>query len=267
MTSYDSRARFYDVDMGGNNSGDDIAFYTSHARNASGLILELGCGTGRITLPMVQAGCQVVGLDSSRGMLDQLRAKAGAGLTPEERSRLHLVQTDMRAFHFACRFALVLCPFAAFNYLTGPDDQSACLECVRAHLEPATGALFLVDNFVPHYELLIQPDGERIFDYRRSLGDGRFLDRHKSIVKDRVAQVNVVTRHYRVLAEDGTELEALTTVDRIRYTFRYEMEHLLERHGFHVEAVFGDYQGSPYHYEAHMMVFAARGRGPASHHA
>ncbi len=260
MTSYDLRARFYDIDMGANNSGADIGFYTAQARRATGPVLELGCGTGRITLPLVQAGCQVVGLDSSSAMLDHLRGKARRVLTKEEISRLHLVQADMRALRFARRFALVLCPFAAFNYLTEPDDQTACLECVRANLDPGAG-LFLVDNFVPHYDLLCRPDAELIFDYRRSLGDGRFLERHKSIVKDRVAQVNEVTRKYRVVAEDGTELESLTTVDRVRYCFRYEMEHLLERHGFRVEAVFGDYQGDPYRYEAQMMVFAARVRG------
>jgi len=260
MTSYDLRARFYDVDMGANNSGADIGFYTSQARSASGSVLELGCGTGRITLPIVQAGCQVLGLDSSTAMLDQLRGKAATFLTVEERSRLHLVQADMRAFRFDRHFALVLCSYAAFNYLIGTDDQAACLECVRAHLKPGSGGLFLVDNFVPHYDLLCRPDGERIFDYRRSLGDGRFLERHKSIVKDLTAQVNVVTRYYRVLAGDGTELETLTTVDRIRYCFRYELEHLLERHGFQVEAVFVDFQGAPYRYDAQMMVFAARVR-------
>lgn len=265
MNSYDLRARFYDVDMGANNSGADIGFYASQAKNASGPILELGCGTGRITLPLVQAGCQVLGLDSSSAMLHQLRSKAQAILTADERQRLHLVQADMRAFRFDRRFALVLCPYAAFNYLITTEDQASCLEGVRAHLP--TGGRFLVDNFVPHYDLLCRPDGERMFDFRRPLGDGRFLERHKSIVKDRAAQVNVVTRYYRVLAEDDTELEALTTVDRIRYSFRFEMEHLLERHGFQVEAILGDYLGAPYSYEAQMMVFVGRKRATAFDHA
>jgi len=76
MTGYDAIAELYDEDMGASAPAGDVEFYLAKARETSGRTLELGCGTGRITLPLAAAGCEVIGADRSLAMLGVLRRKA-----------------------------------------------------------------------------------------------------------------------------------------------------------------------------------------------
>src|SRR5262245_12593437 len=121
----------------------DRAFYADLAREAGGPVLELGCGTGRVLLPIAREGLVVacVGLDLSANMLDVLRAKG----PPDN---LSLVQASMTAFDLGeARFHLVFAAFRAFQHLCTVDEQLAALACVRRHLAP--GGRFAFDVFAP----------------------------------------------------------------------------------------------------------------------
>jgi len=254
MTSYDILAPYYDLDMGVNNPGHDIAFFTARAVACGGDVLELGCGTGRITLPMVRAGCRVTGIDCAEPMLRQLQRKAES-LSAEERARLDWFHMDMGGFQLGRRFALIICPFAAFTYLVDDGVRDACLRSVREHLAP--GGTFLVDTFVPRPEVAALPNDHVFRDYRRGIAPGRFLERTKTIRKDATRGINVLTRNYRVTDEAGTTIEAFSTTSTIRYYHREELQDLLERSGFSILETLGDYEGQPYSNKALMMVFAA----------
>jgi predicted RNA methylase len=87
----------------------DVQWYCEKARQAGGPVLELGAGTGRVTLPMAAAGASVHALDASGEMLARLRSKLAA--QPQEvQARVTVVQGDMRTFELAERFALIVCP-------------------------------------------------------------------------------------------------------------------------------------------------------------
>ena len=111
---------------------DDIPFYVDLARQAAEqgqAVLELGCGTGRVTIPIALAGAQVTGLDSSPAMLDIARERAeGAGV------RVRWVEGDMADFDLAERFGLVVIPFRSFLHLTREDEQAGCLASIHRHL-------------------------------------------------------------------------------------------------------------------------------------
>ena len=97
----------------------DAAFYLALARECGGPVLELGCGTGRVLLPIARAGILCTGLDRSEAMLDALRAKAPP-------ANLNLVRGRMQDFDLGdARFALVTAPFRAFQHLYAVEDQLA----------------------------------------------------------------------------------------------------------------------------------------------
>src|SRR5215468_2183437 len=88
----------------------DVAFYVEEARAAAPPVLELGCGTGRILIPVAEAGIELVGLDRAPAMLAVARAKL-ATLTAASRGRIQLIEGDMRTLALGRRFGLVMVPY------------------------------------------------------------------------------------------------------------------------------------------------------------
>ena len=255
-SSYDVIAELYDVDMGLSHPGGDVEFYSGFAVAAPGETLELGCGTGRITLPLIQAGCSVVALDRSAPMLEQLRLKALRTLSDDQRSHLRIVQADMRVFELKHRFGLILCPYSAFNHLIEERDQDGFFEAVKRHLLPE--GLFLLDTFVPHHDVSALPDDHIFFDYRRKIDPGVFLERRKTMAKDHTRQLSRITRHYRLARPDGTVIREFSTTETIRYIHQRELSLLLRLKGFEVTDCFSDFSKQPYSYSARMMAFVTR---------
>jgi hypothetical protein len=163
---------------------------------------------------------------------------------------------DMKDLGISEAFSLILCPYSAFTYLLEEADRSRFLSRV-CHLLSA-GGRFILDVFVPRYEILCQPDECLFFDYRREVPGGLVLERRKTIQKDLTAQVNCITRYYKLLDTNGSVVEEFSTRESIRYWFQPELRLLLEGHGFEVLAAYGDFDGQPYCDEAQMMVFVCQ---------
>jgi ubiquinone/menaquinone biosynthesis C-methylase UbiE len=106
---YGNSAKLYDADNRPIFSAD-IPFYLERAKKRDGKILELACGTGRITIPMAEAGIHIWGLDYSRSMLEVLKEKAGR-LPLTAQKNLHAVFGDMTDFSLPERFKLIFIPF------------------------------------------------------------------------------------------------------------------------------------------------------------
>jgi SAM-dependent methyltransferase len=138
-------AEAYDADLGRSaDAMDDVPFYVDLARQAAGrgeAVLELACGTGRVTIPIAQAGVEVTGLDNAPAMLDVARRKAAAAGVD-----VRWVLGDMRTFRLGQRFGLVIIPFRSFLHLLTDADQQACLQHVYEHLLP--GGRFALNFFV-----------------------------------------------------------------------------------------------------------------------
>ena len=114
----------------------DVEWYCAKAKESGGPVLELGAGTGRVTLPMAATGVPVHALDADSGMLAVLRSKLAAQ-PPDVQARVTVVHADMRTFDLPERFASIVCPFRAFMHNLTEADQLACLSQVRRHLAPA----------------------------------------------------------------------------------------------------------------------------------
>src|SRR5262245_18370730 len=188
--------------MGLSAPAGDVAFYVKAGLRATGNVLELGCGTGRIALPLVEAGCQVLGVDVSLPMLKEMSQNALARLSPSQQTRLSWACMDMKDLGVSEKFSLILCPYSAFTYLLEETARSRFFSVIRRLL--SAGGRLILDVFVPRYEILCQPDGCIFFDYRRDVPGGLVLERRKTIQKDLTSQVNYITRYYRLLKTNGS---------------------------------------------------------------
>lgn len=223
----------------------DVDFFVDLARQAVGPVLEVGCGTGRVLIPTAKAGVGMVGVDLSAGMLDVCRQKLAAeAVDVQARVELHL--DDMRTFDLGRQFPLVTLPFRGFQHLLTVEDQRAALQRLRTHVRD--GGLMVLDVFNPSLPLLgderwlVQPLVEPEF----TMPDGRKVVRSFRIVeRDYINQVQHLEMSYSITTPGGTT-ERRADRFALRYLFRFEAEHLLEREGFRVEAVYSDYDRSPY---------------------
>lgn len=110
---------------------EDLPFWLSLAETAGGPVLELGCGAGRLTLPVAEAGYHVIGLDHDRAMLDVLRART-TGETP---ARVDVLQAEMGRFRLACRFPSIFLPCNTLSALPAPLRPDV-FQRVQEHLAP-----------------------------------------------------------------------------------------------------------------------------------
>jgi SAM-dependent methyltransferase len=223
----------------------DVEFYVDEARRSGGPVLEVGCGTGRVLIPTAEAGIEITGIDLSEEMLEKCRLRLSQ-LPEPARSKARLVRADMRDFDLAETFPLVTLPFRSFQHLLTVDDQLRCLACLRRHVGER-GRLVL-DVFNPSLHSLVADNlGEEIGDEPEfTMPDGsRVVRTYRSTSRDLFHQVIDVELIYYVSHPDGTE-ERLADAFPMRYTFRFELEHLLVRAGFRLEALYGGFGREPY---------------------
>jgi SAM-dependent methyltransferase len=233
----------------------DVDFYVNAAKEFGHPVLELGCGSGRVTIAVAQGGFTITGVDLSLKMLAKAEEKT-ARLSDAGRSRVNLVQGNMTNFCLGALFRLVIIPFRPFQHLLDVQQQLDCLHRVRRHLE--TGGHLILDFF--------QTDARRMHDpeflQERQAAEYQMSDGRKVRLSERVTafhraeQLNDVEMIYRVTHLDGRE-ERLIMAFPFRYFFRYEVEHLLARCGFSVEATYGDFDRSPLQDRSPEMIFVA----------
>jgi SAM-dependent methyltransferase len=223
----------------------DIRFFIDYAQESGGPVLELGCGTGRVLIPTARAGVDITGLDLSAEMLKLCRLKLET--EPENvRTKAKLIQADMRDFELQRRFSLVTITYGPFNNLLTVQDQLDCLACIHRHLnhggrlvfdvffaDPAILVIKKETPIVTNQTPFLMPDG-------RSVTWGlRFhdVDYQHQIIHEKLL--------YDIHHPDG-HLERLVYPEELRFFFRYEVEHLLARSGFSVEAVYADFSKTPF---------------------
>lgn len=209
----------------------DLEIYVDLAREFGGPVLEIACGTGRCLIPLIQDGFDVVGIDSSQPMLDRLAAKLE--MEPEEvRHRATPILGDAGSISLPLSFGMALMAVNSFVCFLSKEEQEQFVANVFAHLRP--GGILAIDTFNPSLD--------------------RLLNR---------TTTTKVAGEYSVVTEDLREHRASQTVDvrttyrrrdkvlaqvewSLRYTFRFELEHLLEKAGFKIVHLWGGHGRVPF---------------------
>ena len=218
---YDAIAELYDP--WSRSVVEDVAFYVEEARRVTPPIVELGVGTGRIAVPIAVEGINVVGVDSSAGMLAVCRQRAElAGVA----DRLDLRLGDLREPPVEEPVELVICPFRSLLHLETENDRRAGLAAVRELLVP--GGRLAFDVFTPA-------------EHDIELTHGRWLEREPGIYERALWD-----REQRRLVLSVRGADAETTMS-LAWVSPEEWGALLEESGFEIEAHYGWFDRSPFH--------------------
>lgn len=250
---WDEYAPFYDWENARTLGRRDVRFWRRFAASSRGRVLELGCGTGRISLPLARAGIKLVGLDRSEPMLQRaVRHRAAERQRrPRQSLPLGLVRADVRALPFAAdTFEMVLAPYGMLQSLLRDRDLTAALQAVWRVLMP--GGALGID---------LVPDVPRWKEYRHRVQmrgptvGGAQLTLLESVRQDRRRRLTIFDQEYR------KRIRNEVAVHRFSLTFRTlpapRMAHILDRTGFSVRAVLGDYRGRPWEEGADVWIILA----------
>ena len=226
-------ARFYDTIYHRMRDGVDNYYFLSEIGQSKGKILEVGVGTGRMFTEALNQGADIYGIDISQHMIDVLSEK----LDKEQRKRISL--QNIIDFHFDFKFDLIIAPFRVIMHLLDKEEQIRALNNVFEHLND--NGTFIFDAFIPDLNQLIQ-GMENHTDFEGEYEKGKMLKRTVSTLPDLLNQIINIT--FKLEWDEDNERMYDEWNLQLRYFFRYELEHLVERSRFSGYKILGDYQGN-----------------------
>lgn len=224
----------------------DTRFYVEEAIRSGGNVLELGCGTGRITFAFAEAGIRVIGLDTSTEMLTVARRKQ-TGFDNDTYKRVRFDEGDMRNFKLNKRIKLICIPYRSFMHLLTPQDQVETLLNVRRHL--TRDGILIFNIYDPSHELTACGTAATALKYDTTLihpRTGRKIAAWYTRQFDVVSQLIHQQMRFDELENDGKVSATYHTSLTLRYSHRYEVHYLLELCGFEVLDLYGDFDRTPY---------------------
>ena len=250
---WDEYADFYDWENAQTLDRRDVEFWERMAARAEGPVLELGCGTGRVTIPTARTGATVFGIDRSAEMLARARARA-----KRTRAARHVrfIRGDIRALPFRTSpgFGLVMAPYGILQSLVSDSDLKAALASVERVLAP--GGIFGLD-LVPDLPVWQEYQNKVRFQGTRRGGHSR-IRLIESVRQDRARRLTFFDQQY--IQQRGRHRTTRTFSLVFRTLSVPQMTRRLERAGFHIRAVLGDYQGAPWDTRADVWLILAEKR-------
>lgn len=223
--------------------GGDVPYWEDVARETPGPILELACGTGRLTFPMasVDRARKVIGVDVAPGMIAHAERKRRM-MAPVSQANLHFLTGDMRTLRLGEKFAAVVLAFNTLMHMTEDEDLEATLTTAREHLAP--GGLFHLELHTPHPTIMQQRDPAARYDPQQLIDPAtgqRWVVTENNHYEART-QINHMRFYYRRADAQGTPYgeERLVTL-HLRVIFPRELDRWLHLAGFEVAGDWDDF--------------------------
>ncbi|MCL2424953.1 MAG: class I SAM-dependent methyltransferase [Oscillospiraceae bacterium] len=250
---YREAAKIYDIIYEKNQPMPDIPFYRDYAKlqcgenGEKGEILELGCGTGRVTLALAKEGFHIAGLDLSQQMLNVFSEKLDVEVAKEQglAERVEIIHGNMANFSIGRKFALIIAPFRAFQSVTAREDIENVFFCVREHL--TDDGIFIVNVFNPYANPLDSSwcraeefIGETV-DEQTDIRIARYECREKI---DTVNQIIYPYLAYNMTYPDG-HVERLVEPLQMKYYYSPQLRAEVKKSGLVVIEEFSWYDKSP----------------------
>ena len=228
---------------------EDIDFWIDLAEESPNrTILELGCGTGRFSVPMAEAGFQVAGIDLSGTMMDQAGRKAES-----EGVELSLIKADMKNFELGKKFGFIFIPSNTIVHLLTRSDVEACLSCIRKHL--ADDGFFAFSVFVPTPDKLKRKSVEEqewaVYQDPESGEDIRVMFTYEYEYDTQIKRIT--TYHYF----PGNEEPVIGKIDLKMY-FPQEVDALLEYNGFRIVNKWGSMKRESFGHDSDMQFIRTK---------
>jgi ubiquinone/menaquinone biosynthesis C-methylase UbiE len=238
---------------------EDIPFWIEEAISCGGPVLELGSGTGRVSIPIAEAGVPILGIDNSTEMLKLARMKGRKlRLTPP---LLRFAKGDMRSFSADnAQFPLVIIPFRAFQSLLSVADQYLALNMIRSYLEP--GGRLIVDIFMPDLEMLTEHSSSPVYNHESTeLKTGNRTRVWSEYRCDNFNQIINTRWTIEELDANGAPKHKVTKYSQMRYLHRFETQHLLANLGYEVLQIYGGFDREPFSESSTEMIWIATNSG------
>ena len=248
---WDEYAPFYDWENARTLGRRDVPFWRTLALQQKGPVLELGCGTGRISIPLAKAGVSLVGIDRSDAMLARARNRIRRGRLT---SRARLLRGDIRSLPFrASTFPLVMAPYGVLQSLLRERDLAATLQSVARVLKPkATFGIELAAD-LPSWE-----------EYKKRVSltgwrggrTGAHVTLVETVRQDRARRLTIFDQQF--IERRGTQRRTHSFSLTFRTLSVPQMARRLEHAGFEISALLGDYRGGPWDPRADVWMILAR---------
>lgn len=214
---------------------EDIPFYQRRIQEYGQPVLELACGTGRLTIPLKQSGIDIDGIDASPNMLAHARLKAR-----QANLQISLFQDDVRQFIRDRRYSVILFPFNSIAHLHSIDDFVACMSCVKRHLNP--GGVMIIDMFIPDCRYLVRDPLGRfpVATYDDPNGNGTVVVTESNRY-DPSTQINHIVWWSKIGSKPEIAVE-----NNMKMYFPIEFDALFRLTGCHILQRYGDYSDTPF---------------------
>lgn len=219
--------RHYDAQQ--KNFAPDIPFYLEQSVNYGDPILELACGTGRVSIPIAKSGFDVTGIDISSGMLNSAAVDAA-----EAGAKINFIKGDIRNFEIDIKFALIIFPFNSIAHLLDLESVSGCFLSVKKHLLPNGRFVFDFMNPDSKYFTRDQNISYPVAEYPDPDSNEKVIVTENNFY-DRATQINHVKWHYKIgerIFDENLDM---------RMFYPQELQGLLILNGFKIEYKFGSF--------------------------
>jgi len=255
MVDYDNLAEYYDAEW--KDLTQDIPLLLELAKRTGGPLLELACGSGRVTFPIAREGIEIYGLDNSATMLDFAEKKLEN--QPEiVKEHCHFLQADMKDFNLNRKFKFIFIPINSFLLLPKKEDQEKCLDTINNHLDD--NGLFYIDVYSPRFEFCAEAKSPIRFlkhfyvpEKKRVVLLWEYVERNMA---EQITEIDLLYEEYDEKGNLKRNARHLT----MGIIFRYEMQFMLEKHGFEVIEFYGNYDKSPFKVDSPQMIYVCKKR-------
>ncbi|MEO0556516.1 MAG: class I SAM-dependent methyltransferase [Bacteroidota bacterium] len=248
-TKYKVGKLIYDANIydGMNTNLADLQFYKRWLpKNKDTSILELCCGTGRLTLPIAKDGYDISGVDYTPSMLEQAKAKAIEGGLEVE-----FIEADIRTLDLPKKYDLIFIPFNSIHHLYDNEDLFKALNVVKNHLKD--GGSFLLDCFNPNIQFIVEGEKEQKEIAAYTTSDGREVLIKQIMRYESKAQINRIEWHYFI----NGEFNSIQNLD-MRMFYPQELDSYLEWNGFDIIHKFGSFEEEAFNNNSVKQIFVCQ---------
>ena len=226
-------ARFYDTIYHHVRDSTDHDYFLKEILGTNGKVLEAGAGTGRLFSDALARGSDIYGIDISESMNSVLLGKL------EEEQHFRISLQNIVNFRFSFKFDLIIAPFRVFMHLFTKEEQLDALNNIYNHLNP--NGRFIFDTFIPDLNHILNGMSYKL-DFEGEYEPGKKIRRYVSTRPSLIDQTILVDFHLEWEEENQTMEDDFMLP--MRFYFRYELEHLVERSLFRKYKIIGDYNGN-----------------------